>query len=443
VFRDLATRATTLAESGSSRRGRIDGMNPAGPRRRIARIITRLNIGGPSIQAIGLTRDLSAAGYDTCLIHGTVATSEGDMRTLLPVGSSRTEHVTDLVRPISPLKDVRALWRIYRVLCDWKPDLVHTHMAKAGALGRLAALLYNRTVGAAHPARLVHTYHGHVFEGYFGSPRTKVFLAIERWLAKRTDALIAISPQVQTDLLHTFAVARSEQVHLVPLGFELERFLRISADTRPAARTLLDIPADSIVITTVGRLTAIKYHILFFDVAAVLTATRDRCVFLVVGDGELRASLEAYAAALGLASRVRFLGWRGDLETIYAATDVFVLTSRNEGTPVALIEAMASGVAAVSTDVGGVRDVITADGAGTLVKFGDVAALARAVDRFVESAELRAQTGVVARSAVQTRFDARRLLSDIGDLYARILEPDRPPSTIPTSIPAGQSSPPH
>lgn len=395
---------------------------PARPRR-IARIITRLNIGGPSIQAIGLTRDLRASGYETCLIHGTVAASEGDMRTLLPVGDGRTEHVDDLVRPISPLRDWRAFWRIYRTLCDWQPDLVHTHMAKAGALGRLAALLYNRTKGSAHPARLIHTYHGHVFEGYFGSPSTKIFLAVERWLARRTDALVAISPQVRKDLLDTYSVARDGQVHLVPLGFALDRFLTVAPDDRRRARTSLDVSPDAIVVTTVGRLTAIKQHTLFIDMAATLAQTSDRYVFLIVGDGELRGALETRVSELGLTARVRFLGWRGDLETIYGATDVFVLTSRNEGTPVALIESMASGVAAVSTDVGGVRDVITSDTVGALVPFDDAAGLARAVARFAESPELRARTGEAARAAVRQRFDVARLVSDISQLYARLLDP--------------------
>src|SRR5439155_21468144 len=161
------------------------------------------------------------------------------------------------------------------------------------------------------------------------------------------------------DILQTYGIARAEQVRLIPLGFNLDRLLAISPADRTAARQLLRIPADAIVVTTVGRLTAIKQHGLFLEMAQRLAkAAPDRFMFLIVGDGELRASLEARATQLGLESCVGFLGWRGDLETIYGATDIFVLTSRNEGTPVALIEAMAAGTASVSTDVGGVSDVV-------------------------------------------------------------------------------------
>jgi glycosyltransferase involved in cell wall biosynthesis len=390
--------------------------------RRVTRVITRLNIGGPSIQAIGLTRDLRAAGFETCLIHGATAASEGDMRALLPIGDNASLHVEELVRPISPLRDLRALWRIYRSMREWQPEIVHTHMAKAGALGRLAALFYNRTRGRKRPARLVHTYHGHVFEGYFGSPSTKVFLAVERFLARYTDALVAISPQVRQDVIHTYGVARDEeQVHLVPLGFDLGRFAALADEDRRRARAALEIPNGAIVISTVGRLTAIKQHGLFLDMAAILAAQSPDYLFVIAGDGELRAELEARAAELGLAARLRFLGWRGDLDTVYGATDVFVLTSRNEGTPVALIEAMASGVAAVSTDVGGVRDVITSQAVGTLVPFGQPEQLAAAVARFAASAPLRREVGEAARAAVRDRFDVRRLLRDIDTLYQRLL----------------------
>jgi glycosyltransferase involved in cell wall biosynthesis len=336
--------------------------------------------------------------------------------------------VADLVRPVSPLRDLRALWRIYRFFRAWQPDVVHTHMAKAGTVGRLAALLYNRSRPKAQRARLIHTYHGHVFEGYFGSPTTRMFLAIERWLARRTDALVAISPQVRHDLLHTYGVAREDQVHLVPLGFDLRRFLVIGDADRARARAALELPADATVVTTVGRLTGIKQHHLFLEMAALLAARAARFVFLIVGDGELRAELEARVEALALRSRVRFLGWRGDLDTIYGASDVFVLTSRNEGTPVALIEAMASGVASVSTDVGGVRDVITSSAAGELVPFGDPEALAAAVMRLADASGTRAEIGEAAREIVRARFDVARLVADVAELYGQLLG-DRAPKS--------------
>lgn len=388
---------------------------------RIARIITRLNIGGPSIQAIDLSRELAASGFETCLIHGHLAEAEGDMTVLLPLGHTKTVYIGNLVRPISPLRDLYAFWQIYRTLRMWRPSIVHTHMAKAGSVGRLAALVYNGTAGSKRRARIVHTYHGHVFDGYFASPSTKVFLAIERWLARRTDVLVAISAEVKNDLLQTYRVAREEQVRLIPLGFNLDRLLAIGADDRKKAKASLNIPDDTVVVSTVGRLTAIKQHSLFLEMSAKLAARSDRFLFLIVGDGELRQDLKAQSRRLGIEGRIRFLGWRGDLETIYGATDLFVLTSRNEGTPVALIEAMAAGVASVSTDVGGVRDVITGPQQGSLVPFGDAGALADAVSSLADAPDRREETGRAARASVRGRFHAQRLVEDIKNLYRQLL----------------------
>lgn len=395
---------------------------------RVVRIITRLNVGGPSIQAINLSRELRQDGFETCLVHGHLAEGEGDMTTFLPADDLETVYVDDLVRSVSPLQDFRAFVQIYRVLSRWQPEVVHTHQAKAGAVGRLATLLYNWRRRPDRPARLVHTYHGHVFEGYFGAPSTRVFLFIERWLARRTHRLVAISEQVKQDLLHTYSVAREAQVTIIPLGFDLDRLLGVHAADRQVARAELQVPGDAIVVTTVGRLTEIKQHTLFLEMAIRLARQSDRFVFLIVGDGELRSALEVRAAELGIADRTRFLGWRGDLQTIYGATDVFVLTSRNEGTPVALIEAMAAGVASVSTDVGGVRDVITGPDVGCLVPFGNPAALADAVWSLANDSARRGEVGMAARASVRERYHGGRLRRDITILYRELVATG---STIP------------
>jgi glycosyltransferase involved in cell wall biosynthesis len=388
---------------------------------RVARIITRLNIGGPAIQAIELSNHLRASGFDTCLIYGKLSDGEGDMTVLMPMGDTKTTYVKHLVRPVSPWRDIRAFWSIYLTLCRWQPDIVHTHTAKAGTLGRLAALLYNRTFGRTRPARLVHTYHGHVFEGYFDSSTTKVFLAVERWLGRRTDIVIAISAQIKHDLMHVFRVAREDQIAVIPLGFDLGPLLRLTAKEQKSARATLEIPTDAFVVTTVGRLTEIKQQSLFLQMARLL-AQRSPCFrFLLVGDGELREQLERHAAELGIAQLTRFLGWRGDLENVYGATDVFVLTSRNEGTPVALIEAMASGVPAVSTAVGAVRDVVASEQLGVLVPFGDPDQLATAVDGLAKEPARRAEIGAAGRAFVRERFDRQRLLTDVSALYSRLM----------------------
>lgn len=389
---------------------------------RVARVITRLNIGGPSLQALSLSRDLTPKGFDTLLIHGQLAEGEGDMTAIVSLDGVGARYVRHLTRPISPFRDLRALWALYRAFCAWRPEIVHTHMAKAGALGRLAAVAYNWTVGARRPARLVHTYHGHVFEGYFGPPSTRAFLAVERWLGRRTDALIAISPQVRHDVLRTYRIGAADRVRLIALGFNLDQLAAISDADRARARTDLAIEPGELVVTTVGRLTAIKQHWLFVEMARRLAASDARLLFLVVGDGELRPSLEEQARAHGLTSRVRFLGWRGDLQRIYGGTDVFVLTSRNEGTPVALIEAMASSVASVSTRVGGVVDVITGPDVGLLVPFGDPDALADAVRSLLaRDARDRRAMGEAARRAVLERFALRRLVADVSGLYRELL----------------------
>ena len=389
--------------------------------RHVARIITRLNIGGPSIQAINLSRELRALDFETCLIHGRLGDADGAMTTIMPLGDTSALYLDALMRPVAPGHDLRALWQIYRALRRIRPDIVHTHTAKAGALGRLAGVAYNWTRGSARRARLVHTYHGHVFEGYFGSFSTSVFLAVERWLARRSDALIAISPQIRHDLVTTYVITGESRVRVIPLGFHLDRLLAIGEAERANARRALEIPPGRLVVSTVGRLTAIKQHTLFVDAAQRIAGRCDRAMFLIIGDGELRADLEARVREQGLEGRVKFLGWRGDLETIYGATDVFMLTSRSEGTPVALIEAMASAVASVSTDVGGVRDVIADPGLGSLVPFGDAALLSDAVVRYLESALLRERTGAAARAAVADRFDSRRLVADICSLYDQLL----------------------
>jgi glycosyltransferase involved in cell wall biosynthesis len=386
----------------------------------VLRVITRLNIGGPAIQAATLSPALEPLGFDVTLVHGSLSAGEGDMSYLVAAGT-RTVFVPWLRREIRPLDDLHALVALYRVMRDVQPRIVHTHMAKAGLLGRLAAVLYNLRRGDRPRARIAHTYHGHVLEGYFGGLRTRLFIALERLLARGSDALVAIAPAVRDELLLGYGIGRASQYHLVPLGFDLAPFAAIGREARAQARLELNIAGDAEVITTVGRLTAIKDQSRLLAVAREVAGQRPRLVLLIVGDGELRGGLEAEAAAHGLGGHVRFLGWRRDLPTIYAATDVFALTSRNEGTPVALIEAMASGVPGVSTDVGGVATVIDNESMGIRVPLGDDAGFVAGIVRLLDSAD-RDEMGARARAHVLERFERRRLVSDIARLYRRLLE---------------------
>ncbi|MDO8680110.1 MAG: glycosyltransferase [Acidobacteriota bacterium] len=383
---------------------------------RVLRIITRLNIGGPSIQALALTTRLAERGYATTLLHGRLGPGEGDMRYLAPDGASLV-FVPTLGRAIAPLDDLRTLVALYRHMRQFQPTVIHTHMAKAGLLGRLAARAYNLTRGGAPPARIVHTYHGHVLEGYFSPFMTAVFIAFERLLARLSDTIVAISPAIRDELLTGHRIGRASQYKVIPLGFDLAPFAAVDDLARAAARRALAVTEGVPVVATVGRLTAIKQHRLFLEVIQRVVAAHPKAIALIAGDGELRSELEAYAASLGITGNVRFLGWRRDLAAIYGATDVFLLTSRNEGTPVALIEAMASGVPGVSTDVGGVKDVIDSAEVGLRAPFGDVDRLAAHVNVLIADPARRAAMGARARTRVLRHYSIERLVSDITTVY--------------------------
>lgn len=386
----------------------------------VARVITRLNIGGPAIQAARLTTALEPYGFSTVLFHGRIGGSEGDMSYLI-ADDADARFIDTLCRPLSPIDDIRALIRLYREFRRLRPRIVHTHMAKAGMLGRLAAAGYNLTRRRADRAHIIHTYHGHVLEGYFSAAATRVFIALERGLARLTDRIIAISPAIRVELLRNYRIGREHQYRVVPLGFDLSPFAAVNAATRVGARRAINIPADVPVIATVGRLTAIKQPRLFLEVVRLVAERHPNVVALMAGDGELRAEVESYAAELHISDRLRLLGWRKDLSTIYAATDVFVLTSRNEGTPVALIEAMAAGVPGVSTDVGGVKDVIESEAVGARVPDADAEALAAQVARYIGDPELRRRSGDRARAAVLERYGLDRLVRDIATLYGELV----------------------
>jgi glycosyltransferase involved in cell wall biosynthesis len=304
---------------------------------------------------------------------------------------------------------------------DFRPQIVHTHMAKAGTLGRLAAAIYNRTAGRLHAARVAHTYHGHVLDGYFSARKTRLFLAIERGLARTTDRIVAISPNIRRELLDEYRIGRSGQYAVVPLGFDLSAFAAIDDRARAEARAALQLDPEAHVVTTVGRLTAIKQQALFLEVAARVASSDPLALFVIAGDGDLRGALEDQARALGIERRVRLLGWRRDLPAIYAAADLLLLTSRNEGTPVALIEALASGVPGVSTDVGGVRDVLTDDSVGLTAADGDVSALAGHVLALLSDPERRRRMGTAGRALVVARFSLDRLVDDVDTLYRDLL----------------------
>lgn len=381
---------------------------------RVLRMIARLNIGGPAIHATLLTERLDPSRYTSFLLAGTEEPGEGNYLALHGRSLARLEIVPSLGREIRGPRDLGALGAIVRAVRHIRPHVVHTHTAKAGALGRLAAWLCRVPV-------VVHTYHGHVLDGYFSPAKTRLFVSIERGLARVSTRLVAVTPQVR-DALLAHGIGARDRFEVVPLGFDLEPFASASRGTRVLHREL-GIPVESRLVTIVARLVPIKAHDVFLAAAALVAPSRPDVRFLVVGDGERRAELERMAGDLGLAGRVRFLGWRADLAGIYADSDVVGLSSRNEGSPVALIEAMATGCPVVSTRVGGVSDVVSDGETGLLVPPGDDAALAESIGRVLDDSDLARRLGVSARTASVSRYGAERLLGDIDALYTHLLSP--------------------
>lgn len=380
----------------------------------VVRLITRLAVGGPGRQALLLTRAL-APEYETTLGAGAPPPDEGELS-----DPGVTVHRLPLVRPISPAVDLRALWHVRRMLARRRPAILHTHGAKAGVVGRVAALTLRRG------PRTVHTYHGHVLRGYFGRRTERAFTEVERRLATRTDVLVAVSAEVRDELLE-LGVGRPEQYRVIPVGPDLGPFLAIDGSTG-VLRRQLGLEPHIPLVGAIGRLVPIKDNATLVAAAQRLPGVH----FAVIGDGELRGALEEQARALGVADRVHFTGWASDLPAAVADLDAVVLTSRNEGTPVALIEAAAAGVPAVATDVGGVRSVVQDGVTGLLVAPGNPGAVAAAIERLVADPGAARRMGAAGRAAVPARFGQQRLLDDVRALYLELRDGvTRPPRGAP------------
>lgn len=378
---------------------------------RVMRIITRLNVGGPSYQAIYLGQRLKPPEWETRLLVGTVGPSEGSMEPLAEERGVPFTRVAGLGREISLRSDLATVGRVYREIRRFRPQIVHTHLAKAGTVGRLAARL------ARVPA-VVHTYHGHVFHGYFSPAKSRLVIRIEQFLARMTDRIIVLGEAQEREILG-FGVGRPEQMVRIPLGLELEPFLGAEAQ-RGTLRRELEIPAGAPLVGIVARLVPVKAHALFLQAAARVVRERPETRFLIVGDGELRPELEAQARELGLA-HVQFLGFRRDLPAIYADLDVNVLCSVNEGLPVTLIEALAAARPVVATEVGAVRDLVLEGQTGWVVPPRDAEALGRAILRQLADPAAAARMGEAGRAHVASRFSIDRLVNDLHGLYRSLL----------------------
>jgi colanic acid biosynthesis glycosyl transferase WcaI len=383
---------------------------------KVLRVIARLNVGGPTLHVAYLTRGLTPLGYETTLVTGRVGENEGSMDYVAAETAVHPLYIGSLQRNLSLLADIAALLRLVRLIRSRRPDVLHTHTAKAGALGRAAALLSGR----ARPEAVVHTYHGHVLTGYFPRGKSWLFLQVERFLARSSDALVAVSPEVRDDLIRLRVAARSKFV-VVRLGLDLERRIAAPLDARETLREEWHVGDDQFLVTWLGRMTEIKRVDDLLRAFAELRGRGVDAVLALVGNGPNRDGLQHLAEQLGIADAVRFTGFRRDVGSVYAASDAVALSSANEGTPVTLIEALAAGRAVVTTDVGGASDVVDRGRVGLLVPAGDTKAFADRLEELARRPELRRELGEAGREHVLARYSVDRLVRDIDRLYRSLL----------------------
>lgn len=413
---------------------------------KILRIIARLNVGGPARHVVWLTQGLKPEGYETLLVAGVVPPGEDDMSYIAAAAGVQPFTLPQMSREIS-LKDVVTIWKLFRLMRRERPDIVHTHTAKAGTVGRVAGLMYRwltpaALVGQPRRCSFVHTYHGHVFHSYYGRLKTRLFLGIERFLARlATDRIVVVSEQQRREINEVFRVGRREQFAVIPLGIDMSAYALWQSGHK-RLRAELNADDGQVLVGIVGRLTEIKNHRLFLQAAALLKKnTASNVRFVIIGDGNLRGDLEEQAKSLGLSENVLFFGTRNDPEDFYPALDIVALTSLNEGTPLTLIEAMANARPVIATSVGGVIDLLgsairqdTRQDArqdelaagyqlcerGILVASGDAEGFAHGLARLIEDRKLRTELGARGLGFVTENYAKERLLRDVSELYREL-----------------------
>lgn len=385
-----------------------------GPNRlKILRIIARLNIGGPAIHTILLTSYLNNERYKSTLVKGKEGTGEGDMLSLAMDKGVEPIFIPEMQREISPVKDCIALWRLYRLMKTERPDIVHTHTAKAGTIGRVAAWLAGVPV-------ILHTFHGHVLEGYFGRFKTWMFILIERVMTLISTRVITLSEGLKKELVG-LRIAPEEKIEVVHLGLELKKFIKVDT-LRDRFKRSINLPADCLLVGIIGRLVPIKGHRYFLEaVKEIQERGQKKVKFIIIGDGELRDELEGYTRELGIEESVIFTGFRSDLPEIYADLDIVALSSLNEGTPVSLIEAMASARPVVATRVGGVVDLVEDGRTGSLVEPADSTGLAQRILELLKDETKRKAMGEEGRGVVYPEYDIKNLVKSIDLLYAALV----------------------
>lgn len=374
--------------------------------KKIIRIISRLNIGGPAIHVVLLTQHFNNESWSSILVTGKHGQNEGDMSYLTAKYGVQPVYYPELGREISLLSDLKVCLSLIRLFIKEKPDIVHTHTAKAGFVGRVAAILTG-------VPQIYHTFHGHVFNGYFSPLKTKLYILIERFLALFTTRIVVISELQRQDLIG-YGIAKERKFKVIPLGFDFGRIL--PPDSTNKLRYDLGLPTDIPVVAIIGRIVPIKNHSLFIQVAELVAKQVTDIHFLIIGDGELRDTCEKQVRDLGLESRVSFTGFLTDLQLVYGCVDVVVLTSINEGTPVSLLEAMACQKLVLSTRVGGVGDFVT-NGVNGYVLEPNPQAFADIIIDYAINPDRYTPLKERASKDVLRKYDKERLFRDIEALY--------------------------
>ena len=383
---------------------------------RILRIINRFNIGGPTYNATFLARFMGER-YETMLIGGLPEEGESDSLYILNNYGVEPVLIDELVRNPDLSSDRKAYKRIKEIISEFNPHIVHTHASKAGALGRKAAISCKVPV-------VVHTFHGHVFHSYFGAAKTLLFKGIERRLAKKSNAIIAISDKQREELVHEHKISKPEKTKVVNLGFDLDPFNEKRQRLRETKRRELGL-SDEVAIALIGRFAPIKNHEMFFDVVEeILAKTNKKVKFFVVGDGTEREYIEERTEKINRtnAETVVLTSWIKDIGSFNAAMDIVCMTSLNEGTPVSLIEAQAANIPVISTDVGGVRDVVIDGETGFIVPSKDVSAFSEKLLKLIEDEKKRLEMSQNGWTFVKDKFHYKTLVKNMEQIYAELLK---------------------
>jgi len=390
---------------------------------RVLRIINRFNIGGPTYNAAYLTKYLSN-DFETLLVAGEKDETEDSSQFILHELGLKPIIIPEMKREINLKNDRIAYQKIKEIIADFKPDIVHTHASKAGALGRLAA--YKMKVPV-----ILHTFHGHVFHSYFGKVKTTIYKTIERNLARKSTKIIAISAIQKKELSTIHNIAKPNKIEVIPLGFDLNKFKENQKEKRNSFRQKWLIEDDEIAVGIIGRLVPIKNHHFFLNVAKKVSELATKKVrFLIIGDGELRGELEDYCKQLKIDfstdknarnALLTFTSWITEIDVALAGLDIVALTSKNEGTPVSLIEAQAAGKPIVSGNVGGIENIVIPDKTALLSNIADEQLFTENMLSLIKDDEKRiafSQKG----SHVFKSFHYDRLVSDMEKLYCQLLQ---------------------